>query len=96
MNIEVFADSDAVAREAAKLIAKEAREAAAARGAFVMAVSGGKTPWLMLRDLAREEVPWNAVHVVQVDERIAPAVLNKSMTCRWNPAISKGLLCDMP
>jgi len=73
MNIEVFADSDAVAREAAKLIAKEAREAAAARGAFVMAVSGGKTPWLMLRDLAREEVPWNAVHVVQVDERIAPA-----------------------
>jgi len=29
-------------------------------------------PWLMLRDLAQEDVPWNAVHVVQVDERIAP------------------------
>jgi 6-phosphogluconolactonase len=27
----------------------------------------------MLRLLAREEVPWGAVHVLQVDERIAPA-----------------------
>jgi 6-phosphogluconolactonase len=33
-----------------------------------MAVSGGHAPWLMLRALAREEVPWNAVHVIQVDE----------------------------
>lgn len=73
MKIEIFADPDTVAREAAKLIAKEAREAVALRAAFVMAISGGKTPWLMLRDLAREEMPWNAVHVVQVDERIAPA-----------------------
>jgi 6-phosphogluconolactonase len=72
MKIEVFSDSDAVASEAAKLIAKEARDAVAARGKFVMALSGGKTPWLMLRDLAHEDVPWNAVHVVQVDERIAP------------------------
>ncbi len=38
-----------------------------------MAVSGGKTPWQMLRALANEEVPWKNVHVVQVDERIAPA-----------------------
>jgi 6-phosphogluconolactonase len=72
MKIEVFADSDAVAREAAKLIAKEARESVSARGKFVMAVSGGKTPWIMLRDLAQQDVPWNKVHVVQVDERVAP------------------------
>ena len=72
MNIEVFSDPDAVAREAAKMIAKEARVAVAARGKFVMAVSGGKTPWIMLRDLAQEDVPWSSVHVLQVDERIAP------------------------
>jgi 6-phosphogluconolactonase len=72
MKISVFPDADTVAGEAAKLIAKEARDAVAARGKFVMAVSGGKTPWLMLRDLSHEDVPWNAVHVVQVDERIAP------------------------
>ena len=38
-----------------------------------MAVSGGKTPWVMLRALANEQVPWDKVHVFQVDERIAPA-----------------------
>jgi 6-phosphogluconolactonase len=73
MKIEVFADAAAVARAAAKIIAAEAREAVTARGRFVMAVSGGKTPWQMLRALANEEMPWKNVHVVQVDERIAPA-----------------------
>jgi 6-phosphogluconolactonase len=73
MKFKVFADADAVAREAAKFIAVEARAAVAARGRFIMAVSGGKTPWQMLRDLADEDVPWTNVHVVQVDERIAPA-----------------------
>jgi 6-phosphogluconolactonase len=72
MKIEVYSDASAVAREAAKLIVKEAREAVVTRGKFVMAVSGGKTPWIMLRDLAQEEVPWNGVHVVQVDERVTP------------------------
>src|SRR5215467_13175044 len=73
MKIEVYADAESVARKAAELVAAEARVAVADRGSFVMAVSGGKTPWLMLRELAQEEVPWNAVHVVQVDERVAPA-----------------------
>ncbi len=73
MKIQVLADADAVAREAAKFIATEAREAVKARGRFIIAVSGGKTPWQMLRDLAYEEVPWKNIHVVQVDERIAPA-----------------------
>jgi 6-phosphogluconolactonase len=73
MEIRVFADADAVAAEAARVIAAEARAAVAARGRFVMAVSGGRTPWHMLRALADEDVPWSGVHVVQVDERIAPA-----------------------
>ena len=73
MKISVFADADAVANEGAKRIAAEARAAAAARGRFVVAVSGGKTPWQMLRALADEDVPWPRVHVVQVDERVAPA-----------------------
>ena len=73
MKVEVFADADTVAKEAAALVAAEARAAVAKRGTFVMAVSGGRTPWLMLRALAREDVPWEGVHVVQVDERVAPA-----------------------
>jgi len=73
MNVEVFADDESVARAAAKLIAAEASAAVAARGRFVMAVSGGHTPWIMLRALASEQLPWDRVHVMQVDERVAPA-----------------------
>ena len=73
MKIEIFSDADAVAREGARFIAAEAQAAVADRGSFVMAVSGGHTPWMMLRDLAMEEMPWKAVQVVQVDERLAPA-----------------------
>jgi 6-phosphogluconolactonase len=73
MKIEVLADADAVAREAAAIIAAEARTTVEARGRFVMAVSGGHTPWLMLRTLADEKVPWVGVHVAQFDERVAPA-----------------------
>src|SRR5262245_49499879 len=72
MKVEVFPDADAVAREAAGIIAAEARSAIAERGRFVVAVSGGRTPWLMLRALTREDVPWQDTHIVQVDERIAP------------------------
>src|SRR6266850_1415894 len=70
MKVRIFADAGSVAREAAAMVAQEARAAVAARGRFVMAVSGGRTPWLMLRALAAEDVPWAAVHVAQVDERV--------------------------
>ena len=73
MKIEILPDADAAARKAAEFIAAEARSAVAERGRFVMAVSGGHTPWQMLRALADEKVPWESVHVVQVDERVAPA-----------------------
>jgi 6-phosphogluconolactonase len=73
MKLEVFGDAEAVARAAAATIAADARAAVAARGRFIMAVSGGHTPWIMLRALAGEDVPWKDVHVFQVDERIAPA-----------------------
>jgi 6-phosphogluconolactonase len=73
MKIEVLADADAVARKAAAIIAASARTAVAKRGRFVVAVSGGRTPWVMLRALAEEDVPWKDLHLVQVDERVAPA-----------------------
>ncbi len=73
MKIEVLDDADAVADEASAIIATDARIAVAARGRFIMAVSGGRTPWLMLRALADKELPWDGVHVLQVDERVAPA-----------------------
>jgi 6-phosphogluconolactonase len=71
MQLNVLRDAEKVAARAAAIIAENARAACQARGRFLMAVSGGHTPWVMLRMLAREEVPWGAVHVFQVDERIA-------------------------
>jgi 6-phosphogluconolactonase len=73
MKIEILPDADAVAQKAATIIAADARAAVAERGRFIIAVSGGHTPWQMLRVLAGEKVPWEGVHVVQVDERVAPA-----------------------
>jgi len=73
MKIEVLDSADAVAEEAAAIIATDARIATAQRGRFVMAVSGGRTPWAMLRALAGMQVPWDGVHILQVDERVAPA-----------------------
>ncbi|HVX15272.1 MAG TPA: 6-phosphogluconolactonase [Pirellulales bacterium] len=73
MKIEILADAGVVANQAAALIAEDARTAVAARGRFVLAVSGGKTPWIMLRALANEDVPWQKVDLLQVDERVAPA-----------------------
>lgn len=72
MNCRVLADADEVAREGARIIAREAREAVAARGRFLVAISGGHTPWQMLSDLADEQLPWKLIEVFQVDERIAP------------------------
>ena len=72
MNVEVLLDAESVARRAAEFIAAEARAAVSARGRFALAVSGGHTPWQMLRVLATQDVPWNGVHLFQVDERVAP------------------------
>ena len=60
MQLAVLADADAVARTAA-FIANDARVAMATRRRFSMAVSGGHTPWVMLRILADEDVPWSGV-----------------------------------
>ena len=72
MTFDLFDDADVVARAAAARIAADARAAVSTRGRFLIAVSGGHTPWIMLRALADEDVPWKGVHVMQVDERVAP------------------------
>jgi 6-phosphogluconolactonase len=73
MDIEVHADEQSVAGAAATMIATLARAAVAAQGRFIMALSGGRTPWLMLRILADAQLRWEKIHVVQVDERVASA-----------------------
>lgn len=70
MNVEVVAPEQLGAR-AAEVIADDLRAAIDARGVATLALSGGSTPAPMLRALATSAVPWDRVHVLQVDERVA-------------------------
>jgi 6-phosphogluconolactonase len=72
VKFEMFEDAESVAQAGAVKIAADARTAIASRGRFVFAVSGGHTPWIMMRAMATQDVPWAGVHIFQVDERVAP------------------------
>lgn len=73
MRVDVFDTAREAAIAAARAIAADARAAILDRGRFIVAFSGGRTPAAMLQALAQEDVPWADVHVLQVDERVAPA-----------------------
>lgn len=62
----------AAATAAADHLAGLARTSIDQRGAFTLAVSGGRSPWAMLAALVTHDLPWSAVTIFQVDERIAP------------------------
>jgi 6-phosphogluconolactonase len=72
LNVLVLPDAAAVAVRAAAIVAGHARAAVGERGQFGFAVSGGRTPALMLARLAHEDMPWSSSVLFQVDERIAP------------------------
>ncbi|HUG64385.1 MAG TPA: 6-phosphogluconolactonase [Gaiellaceae bacterium] len=71
LRVEVLPDADAVAERGAQVVAAAATVAVAARDRFTFAVSGGRTPWAMLSNLAGR-MPWEKVTIFQVDERIGP------------------------
>ncbi|MGN6202610.1 MAG: 6-phosphogluconolactonase [Solirubrobacterales bacterium] len=72
IELEVAGDEKAASRRAAELIATAGAEAAAERGRFAFAMSGGRSPWAMLAILGEsEEMPWEKTELFQVDERVA-------------------------
>jgi 6-phosphogluconolactonase len=72
IDVEILSDGPALARRVADLVAEKLAEAVDARGRATLAVSGGSTPEAFLAELAGRKLPWEAVHVFQVDERVAP------------------------
>ena len=82
IELDVPGDDRAAAKRAAELIAEAGAAAAAARGPFGMAMSGGRSPWAMLAVLGElEEMPWGATELFQVDERIAsPGSEDRNLT----------------
>jgi 6-phosphogluconolactonase len=74
--IVILPDPRALAREAARRFTGLAVQAASDRGRFAVALSGGTTPRLLYRLLAREPyrgvIPWAQVHLFWADERSVP------------------------
>ena len=71
MDVRVAVDATGAADAAARFVARRLRDAVRRRGRASVAVSGGSTPAAMFDVLATLEVPWPAVTVFQVDERVA-------------------------
>jgi len=80
--LEVVGDERVAARRAAELIAAAGAEAVAERGAFALAMSGGRSPWAMLAVLGDlDEMPWERTELFQVDERVAaPGSEDRNLT----------------
>lgn len=81
-------DPDALARTAAGLFAKLARQRVATEGCFAVALAGGETPRRTYRLLAQEpwrsSIPWDRIHFFWGDERCVPADdprSNRLMAC---------------
>lgn len=72
MKLDVSADAETAGRRAAALLAQTAKRRLADSERFTLALSGGKTPASMFGAFAQEELDWSRVHVLQVDERVAP------------------------
>ncbi len=80
--LEVPGDERAAAARAAELIAEAGAAAAAERGPFAFAMSGGRSPWAMLAMLGElERMPWAQTELFQVDERVAsPGSEDRNLT----------------
>ena len=73
MRLEVIeGGASSLAERTAVWLADRLWAAVAERGAAHLAVSGGGTPATAFVALAIQPVPWDQVHIWQVDERVAP------------------------
>ena len=75
-DIQIFADKNDLASEAAKFFSTLAVQAVAARGRFTVALSGGSTPQELFSLLAEPpystDLPWSSIHFFWGDERLVP------------------------
>lgn len=72
MKIELFPSAEQVAEGAAAYLEQLIRKTLAEKKTFSMAISGGRTPWEMLKILSKAPLPWTRINLFQVDERVAP------------------------
>lgn len=75
-NLEIFQTTEALNRAAAEFIISKASQAIAARGRFIISLSGGQTPQNLYSLLAEpffcEQVQWKKTFIFWGDERCVP------------------------
>ena len=72
MKTEIFPQAEQVAARATAYLEQEIRDALTHQKSFSLAISGGRTPWEMLKILSKVDLPWQRINLFQVDERVAP------------------------
>jgi 6-phosphogluconolactonase len=72
MKTEIFPHAEQVAVRAAAYLEQLIRETLTHQKSFSLAISGGRTPWEMLKLLSKADLPWQRINLFQVDERVAP------------------------
>jgi 6-phosphogluconolactonase len=96
--VELFANGMEIARRAADDVVRIAREAAAARGVFTIALSGGSTPKVLYALLAehpslRNSLPWDKMKVFFGDERhVGPGHADSNFQMASDAMLSKAPL----
>jgi 6-phosphogluconolactonase len=72
-NIEILADKQALVDRSLELILSKIDSAINERGIFTIALSGGSTPKPLYEAMAKQNLPWDKIHVFWGDERyVAP------------------------
>src|SRR5437879_12149504 len=73
-DVRIYPNLDELSRAAARLFSERAERALETKGIFFAALSGGTTPRRLYELLASPQVrlPWDKIHLFQVDERCVP------------------------
>ena len=67
--VEVLPDLEAMVQRSLSLILSRLSQAIAERGLFTIALAGGNTPKPLYEAIAKQDLPWNNIHVFWGDER---------------------------
>jgi len=70
--VRVFENVDELAKASAAFVAQLHHERDSKNDPFTFALSGGRSPWLMLSELSHDEIAWEHTTIYQVDERAVP------------------------
>ncbi|MGB3491920.1 MAG: 6-phosphogluconolactonase [Elainellaceae cyanobacterium] len=71
--VEVLSDKAALVERSLQIVVERLQTAIAERGYGTIALSGGSTPKPLYEAIAKQDLPWDKVHVFWGDERYVPA-----------------------